>query len=113
MEYTKVNCLDLQFILPKIANKANNIQKTIIFINYVSEICLLINIIISWIKKLGYLDFSTTRIRQYHSMMTDWDKDLIANAFLVPGDKNMECVILEATNTYDIFINNLDIKFVM
>lgn len=60
MEYTKASCLDLQFILPKTVNKALNIQKTIIFVNPVSEIRPLINIIIGWMKKLKYLDCYST-----------------------------------------------------
>lgn len=47
MEYAKASCLDLQFILPKKATAAKNIQKTIIFVNSVSDICPLIRIIVS------------------------------------------------------------------
>lgn len=45
--------------------------------------------------------------------MSAWDKDLIANLFLQPGDKNMKCTILVATDAYGIGINNLNIKLVM
>ena len=38
MEHPKSSCLDLQTILPHKAKKANDIQKTIIFVNSVSEI---------------------------------------------------------------------------
>lgn len=103
---TKASCLDLQFILSKTANKARNIQKTIIFVNCDSEICLLINIIVGWMKKLGYPDYCTTWIRPYHSTMSDWDKDLIANAFLMPGDKNIDYVILVVTDAYQVGLSH-------
>ena len=56
LEYTKAICLDLQFIPSKTANEIRNIQKTIIFMNSISEICPLINIIVGWMRKLRYLD---------------------------------------------------------
>lgn len=64
-------------------------------------------------KKLGYPDSCTTWIRPYHSTLSEWDKDLIENAFLMLADKNMDCVILVATDAYGMSINNLDIKLVI
>lgn len=113
IEYIKASCLDLQFILSKIAIKARNIQKTIIFVNFVVEICLLINIIVSWMKKLGYLDYCSNWIKPYHSTMFDWDKNLITKAFFVSGDNNLHCIILVTTDVYGIRINNPDIKLII
>lgn len=113
IEYTKASCLDLQFILLKTTNKARNIQKTIIFVNSISEICPLINIIVGWIKKLGYLDYCSTWIKPYHSTMSNWDKNLIAKAFLVLGDDNLTYIILVTTDIYGMRINNPDIKLVI
>lgn len=45
MEHTKGSCLDLQFILPKTAKEAKDIQKTIIFVNNISDIRPIIAII--------------------------------------------------------------------
>lgn len=45
--------------------------------------------------------------------MSEWEKDLIAKAFCVPEDQNLECVILVATNVYRIGIDNPDIKLVI
>ena len=45
MKHTKASCLDLQFILPKTAKEAKDIQKTIIFVNSVKEIRPLIEVI--------------------------------------------------------------------
>lgn len=45
--------------------------------------------------------------------MSDWDKDLITNAILQPGNENMECIILVAINAYGMEIDNLDIKLVI
>lgn len=113
MEYPKFNCLDLQFILPKKATAAKDIKKTIIFVNNVSDICPLINIIVDWIKKLGYPDSCSNWIKPYHSIISDWDKDLITNTFLKLGNENMEYTILVATDAYGIGIDNPDIKFVI
>lgn len=45
--------------------------------------------------------------------MSDWDKDLIANAFLQPGNKNIECTILVAIDAYGMGIDNPDIKLII
>lgn len=45
--------------------------------------------------------------------MSDWDKELIAKAFKIPGNKNIEYMIFIATNVYRIEIDNLDIKLVI
>lgn len=50
MDHAKASCLDLQFILPKKAIAAKDIQKTIIFVNSVSDIRPLIRIIVGWMK---------------------------------------------------------------
>lgn len=60
MEYIKASCLNLQFIFLKIVNKTWKIEKTINFITFVLEIRLFINIIIDWIKKLGYPNCNST-----------------------------------------------------
>lgn len=44
MEYAKSFYLNLQFVLPKVATKTSNIQKTIIFVNNISKIRLIIDI---------------------------------------------------------------------
>ena len=38
MKYLKGSCLNLQFLLPKSAKDARDIQKTIIFVNIISDI---------------------------------------------------------------------------
>ena len=58
MQYAKSSCLDLQFVLPSMAKKAYNIQKTIIFENIVSEICLVVDIIRACMKGSRYLNES-------------------------------------------------------
>ena len=113
MKYTKASCLDLQFILLKTAKEVKDIQKTIIFVNSVKEICPLIEIIKGWMIKLGYPESSSTWIRPYYSDVSDWDKALIANVFMTPGDSNLECTILIATDVYGIEIDNLDIKLII
>ena len=45
MEYSKSSYLDLEFIFLSIAKKAGNIQKTIIFVNFMSEIYKVIRLI--------------------------------------------------------------------
>ena len=43
--HLKSNLQDLLFILPKTTTKANDIQKTIIFVNTSTKICLIIQFI--------------------------------------------------------------------
>lgn len=113
MEHPKSSCLDLQTILPHKAKKANDIQKTIIFVNSVSEIRVIISIFHSWMKKLGYPAESMGWIRPYYSAMSEWDKSLNANAFAVPADQNTEYTILVATDAYGMGINNPNVKLVI
>lgn len=113
MAYLKSNLLDLQFILPKIATQANTIQKTIIFVNTIVEICPIIEVIQTLITLLSYSIGSNNQVRPYYLAMSDWDKELIAKAFKISDNKNTECMIFIATNVYRIGIDNLDIKLVI
>lgn len=54
MDHPKFSCLDFQFILLPVAQKAGNIQKTIIFVNNGSKIYEVISVFHSWMDKLGY-----------------------------------------------------------
>lgn len=45
--------------------------------------------------------------------MSEYDKSLIAETFQISENENQECVILIATDTYGIGINNPDIKLVI
>ena len=45
--------------------------------------------------------------------MSDWDKSLIAKAFCIPRDENLEYIILVTINAYGIGINNSDVKLVI
>ena len=48
IEYSKASCLDLQLFLPKGAQQEKNIQKTVIFVVTMAEICHIIMIIQNW-----------------------------------------------------------------
>lgn len=113
MKHSKRSCLDLQFVLPSSASKAGDIQKTVIFVNTIQEIRPIITIIQGWMNNLGYPDGCSKWIRPYYSIISDWDKGLIAKAFCTPGDKNTECTILVATDTYSMAIDNPDVKLVI
>lgn len=113
MKHSKKSGLDLQFILPKGAKEAKDIQKTIVFVNTIAEIRPLIAIIRAWMKKLGYPDSAVNWIRPYYSTISDHDKKLTADAFRIPGDENLECTILVATDSYVMGIDNPDIKLVI
>lgn len=45
--------------------------------------------------------------------MLEWNKSLIAAAFKINREKNNNCVILVAINTYSIGIDNPDIRLVI
>lgn len=113
MKHSKGSCLDLQFMLPKTAKEARDIQKTVIFVNTISDIRPTISIIQAWMKQLGYPDSCMTWIRPYYSTMSDWDKNLTAAAFRIPGDENLECTFLVATDAYGMGIDNPDIKLII
>ena len=113
MDYSKASCLDLQLLLPKGAQQAKDIQKTVIFVNAVAEIRHIIMIIQNWMKKLEYPEGSSKWIRPYHSLMSECDKKLTAEAFRIPGDKNNECIILVAIDAYGMGIDNPDVKLVV
>lgn len=81
MRHLKAGCLDLHFILPPTATYARDIQKTIVFVNSVSDIRPMIDIISPWMKQLGYPAGSARWIRPNYSAMSEWDKGLIAPAF--------------------------------
>lgn len=110
IEHSKGSCLDLQFILPKTAKEACDIPKTIIFVNIISDIRPIISIIQAWMKQLRYHESFMTWIRPYYSTMSDWDKNLTAEAFCISKDENLECTILIATDAYGMGIDNSDVK---
>lgn len=58
IQSSKGSYLDLQFIFLLTANSAQDIQKTIIFVNIVLNIWPMIEIIQKWIKVLDYLEGS-------------------------------------------------------
>lgn len=113
IEHLRSSCLDFQTVLPHQAKKTSNIQKAIIFVNSINKIRLVNNIFYAWMKKLGYRIESMGWIRLYYSAISEWDKSLIANAFAIPGDENMECTILVATDAYGMDIDNPEVKFVI
>lgn len=113
MEYTKGSCFDLQFILPKTTKQAKDIQKSIIFVNNISDICPIIAIITKCIQLLGYPESSSSWIKPYYFTIPELDKELITKAFITSGDQNLECTILVATDAYGMSIDNPDIIFVI
>lgn len=42
--------------------------------------------------------------------MSDYNKNLTAEAFYISGNKNNECIILVATDAYGMGIDNWDVK---
>lgn len=57
---------------------------------------------------LGYPENFSLWIKPYYSTMPELDKELIAKAFMIPDDKNLECTILVSTDAYGISIDNQD-----
>lgn len=64
-------------------------------------------------NKLGYSEEACKWIRPYHLAMSEWDKNLIAQAFNIPGKENTESTILVATDAYGMGINNPDVRLVI
>lgn len=81
--------------------------------NTISVIFFRVDTIRSQMKDLKYLSESTQWIRPCYATMPKQYKSLIAKTFQVSRDKNTKCIIIVATNAYDIEIENLDIKLVI
>ena len=64
-------------------------------------------------KKLGYSEGSFKWIKLYNSLISEYIKKLTAEAFCIPGNGNNECIILVATDTYEMDIDNPNIKLVV
>lgn len=73
----------------------------------------MINIIQAWMKKLGYPASSHLWVWLYYSTILEHEKGITADAFRIPGSKNLECTILMATDTNGMRIDNLDILFII
>ena len=113
MQHPKGSCLDLQFVYSRSASEARDIQKTVIIVNSINNIRPTISIIQAWMQKLEYPTFLSIWIWPYYAIISDWDKDLIAKAFYIPGDENLEYTILVASDAYDMGIDNPDVKLVI
>ena len=64
-------------------------------------------------KKLGYPEGFFKWIKLYHSFMLECDKKLTAETFCMFSNEKYECTILVATDTYEIDIDNPNIKLVV
>lgn len=78
-----------------------------------SDIRDVINVFHAWMRKLGYPKECIRWIRPYYSAISEWDKNLTAEAFGKPAEENNECVILVATDAYGMGIDNPDVKRVV
>lgn len=64
-------------------------------------------------KILGYPDGCSEWIKPYHCCLSDSYQVLVARAFCTPGDQNPDFIILVATDTYSLAIDNPDVKLVI
>lgn len=113
MKQPRARGLDLQFVLPKTTIQAKDIQKTIIFVNSVTEIIPKINILQDWIKKNRYPAHSSRWIRPYNATLSEWTKRITSKAFGTRQEDNSDCTILVATHAYEMGIDNPDVKLLI
>lgn len=70
-------------------------------------------IIRAWMKQKNYPDRSRSWAQGFFSIMAEYDKEMTANKFCVPGDENTECTILVATDAYGMGIDNPNVALVI
>lgn len=52
-------------------------------------------------------------IRPYYSVISKYDKNLIAETFYILRDENIKCSILIITNVYSMGIDSLNLKLII
>lgn len=113
MQHAKSSLLDLQFVLLVKTLYAKNIQKTLIFVNIVAEVISFVKAIRKWMILLHYLEGLEKWMKRYFLIISELDKAIVAEAFQIDGNININRIIFVTTNAYGIGINNLDIRLVI
>lgn len=78
-----------------------------------TKIYKVIRVIQCLIEKLRYPEELRKWIKSYHSTISEWDINLIAQVLSVAKDENCRCIFLQVINTYGISISNPDIRLVI
>ncbi|MCJ1466709.1 hypothetical protein MMC07_005329 [Pseudocyphellaria aurata] len=71
MKHPQTSCLDLQLFLLETGTQAKDIQKTIVFVNSVTEINPVIHIFQDWMRRKGYPVESSQWIRPYNAALSE------------------------------------------
>ena len=105
--------LDLQFVLPRHVTKAQDIPKTVIFMDSIASIKTAYRLMRTWMRQLGYPVLSYGWVSPYFSDMADIDKETTGSRFEMPSDQCVRPRILFATDVYGLGIDNQDIERVV
>src|SRR4029077_17535297 len=105
--------LDLLFLLPVMVTRAQDIPKTIIYMNEIKYIQATVKLIWRWMNELEYPPEAQKWVQPYFSIMAKDDKRRISQEFAKLDEDCSSCRIIIATDAYGLGIDNPDIRRVV
>lgn len=105
--------LNLQHLLPTTVTIAQDIPKTIIFMDSIAEVVNGCQLMRKWIQQLSYPMEAARVVVPFFAAMATRDKRDIAMRFSMPADQCLSPRILIATDAYGLGVDNPDVKRVV
>jgi superfamily II DNA helicase RecQ len=119
--YFQVSCLkksqksmlNLQHILPERVTCADDISKTIIYMNSIQSICDACDLFRVWMKGLKYFEDASKWVAPFFADMAKNDKRRLCHQFAKVTSECFAPRILIATDSYGLGIDNPDVQLVV